>query len=250
MAVRWTVLFYAPIFVLAVRGLSPAAAGSVLIPTNLGFGLGGLLVGWLHIRRSGDFYTPSLVAIVLFASFILSLAYVSNLHSAWWVYVGVLFGNGMATGAQLNYSLAHLLHLSHAETHFIVTGLLATFRGFAGSFGTSIGGGVFNRTLRAVLYAGFRRLDGGTLEKGREELIKVLIGSPAKVYEGGLLSEVEREIAVGGYESTLRVLYQGAAAVCVLVFVLQAGTGWNPPPERKMAEEEDEIVEEAVADGV
>jgi hypothetical protein len=48
MAARWTVLFYTPITALAVRGFSPAASGSILIPTNLGFGLGGLLVGGLR----------------------------------------------------------------------------------------------------------------------------------------------------------------------------------------------------------
>ena len=45
MAARWTVLFYAPITALAVFGFPPAASGSILIPTNLGFGSGGLLVG-------------------------------------------------------------------------------------------------------------------------------------------------------------------------------------------------------------
>ncbi|KAJ2978904.1 hypothetical protein NUW58_g7348 [Xylaria curta] len=45
MAARWAVLFYTPMTALAVFGFNPAASGSILIPTNLGFGLGGLLVG-------------------------------------------------------------------------------------------------------------------------------------------------------------------------------------------------------------
>lgn len=53
---RWTVLFYSPVYAIAVRGWSPATAGTILIPTNGGFALGGLLVGWLHIRREGSFY--------------------------------------------------------------------------------------------------------------------------------------------------------------------------------------------------
>jgi hypothetical protein len=56
MASRWTVLFYTPVFAIAVRGWVPAAAGAMLIPTNLGFVTGGLIVGWLHIRRAGSFY--------------------------------------------------------------------------------------------------------------------------------------------------------------------------------------------------
>jgi hypothetical protein len=56
MASRWMVLFYTPVYAIAVRGWTPASAGSMLIPTNLGFGIGGLVVGGLHIRRAGSFY--------------------------------------------------------------------------------------------------------------------------------------------------------------------------------------------------
>ncbi|KAK3377848.1 major facilitator superfamily domain-containing protein [Podospora didyma] len=250
MASRWTVLFYAPVFVLAVRGLSPAVAGSVLIPTNLGFGLGGLVVGWLHIRRAGSFWLPSALSLILFGASLFALSFVSNAASPGGLYVLVVFVNGLCTGAALNYSLAHLLHLSHPDLHFITTGLLATFRGFAGSFGTAIGGGVFMRNLRDALTAGFIRLDGGSvLSEAREKLITVLIGSPAAVSDADFLTPPEREVAVAGYERALKVLYTAAALVCVLACVLQAGTGWAPPP---VTDEEEEEIEEAIAehDGV
>lgn len=56
MSARWMVLFYSPVYAIAIRGWSPASAGSILIPTNAGFAIGGLLVGWLHIRRGGSFW--------------------------------------------------------------------------------------------------------------------------------------------------------------------------------------------------
>jgi len=56
MASRWMVLFYTPVYAIAVRGWVPAVAGTILIPTNLGFAVGGLTVGWLHVRRAGSFY--------------------------------------------------------------------------------------------------------------------------------------------------------------------------------------------------
>lgn len=56
MMARWSVLFYSPTYALAVRDWAPAAAGSILIATNGGFGIGGIVVGWLHIRRHGSFY--------------------------------------------------------------------------------------------------------------------------------------------------------------------------------------------------
>lgn len=239
MAARWTVLFYGPIFVLAVRGLSPAVAGTVLIPTNLGFALGGLLVGALHIRHAGSFWLPALLTLSLFSITLFTLAFVSNAAASAGVYVSIIFLNGLCTGAALNYTLAHLLHVSSPEMHFIVTGLLSTFRGFAGSFGTAIGGGIFTRTLRGALVEGFSRLDGGAgLDRAREKLITILIGSPAVVFQDGVLSAAERAVAVFGYERALAVLYKSAAAACVLVVILQAGTGWTAPVSEKVDEDE------------
>lgn len=68
MMARWAVLFYTPTYAIAVRNWSPASAGAILVPTNAGFALGGLVVGALHIRRSGSFYVPTLVVYVLFRS--------------------------------------------------------------------------------------------------------------------------------------------------------------------------------------
>jgi hypothetical protein len=67
MMARWSILFFTPVYAMAVRGWSPASAGLFLIPTNAGFGLGGLLVGWLHIRQTGSYYMlVSLIAIGIF----------------------------------------------------------------------------------------------------------------------------------------------------------------------------------------
>ena len=241
MAARWTVLFYAPIFVLAVRGLSPAIAGSVLIPTNAGFGSGGLIVGWLHVRRAGSFWLPCIVSICLFGVALFGLSFTSNASTPAWLYVVTVFLNGFCTGAALNYTLAHLLHLSTPETHFIATSLLATFRGFAGSFGTAIGGGIFIRTLRDSLIKGFEALDGrDDLSPGRSILISRLIGSPALVFNGDL-NTAEKVVAIQGYEAALKVLYQTAVGLVVVVIFIQAGTGRSAPTAE---EDEDEFREE------
>ncbi|KAI2463636.1 MFS general substrate transporter [Annulohypoxylon bovei var. microspora] len=229
MAARWAVLFYAPIAALAVRGFAPAASGSILIPTNIGFGSGGLLVGWLHIRRAGSFWLSCVVSFVLFAAslFVLSLASTPDVPIA--VYVVIVFFNGLFTGAALNYTLAHLLHMTPPETHYIATSLLGTFRGFAGSFGSAIGGGIFARTLRESLEKGFQAIDGPDRDRG--ELIRKLIGSPALVYNGGLGSQ-EHEIAVQGYVDAIRVLFQAAVVLSVIVLVIQATTGWRGPADK------------------
>lgn len=57
MMARWAILFYLPVYGIAVRGWSPAEGGVIMIPTNAGFALGGLLVGWIHIRKATSYYT-------------------------------------------------------------------------------------------------------------------------------------------------------------------------------------------------
>ncbi|KAK1731097.1 major facilitator superfamily transporter [Colletotrichum acutatum] len=240
MSIRWTLLYYTPIFVLAVRGYAPATAGSILIPTNIGFGSGGLIVGWLHVRRNGAFWSPSVVSLTCFAATMFGLSLVATETSPFGVFVLAVVLNGLATGATLNYTLAHLLHLSRPEEHFISTSLLGTFRGFGGSFGTAIGGGVFYRLLRSGLVASFTELDGGErLAEGREELITKLIGSPALVFNGGL-SSAEHGIAVERYAAASMGTWRAAAALAVVAILCQASTGWRSPVGVKEVDDETE----------
>ncbi|KAI3318022.1 MFS general substrate transporter [Xylariaceae sp. AK1471] len=239
MAARWTVLFYTPMTALAVFGFNPAISGSILIPTNFGFGLGGLLVGAFHIRHSGSFWGPGIVCFVLFGISLLALSVSSTRDTPFPLYVAIVFFNGLFTGGALNYTLAHLLHLTLPETHYVATSLLGTFRGFAGSFGSAIGGGIFARTLRDNLERGLKAVDGSDrLDKDREELIRKLIGSPLLVYHGDL-TDAEQMVAVQGYSNALRVLFQAAVVLIAFVLLLQAATGWKGPKDKIQDQEEE-----------
>ncbi|KAE8448092.1 hypothetical protein EG329_009857 [Mollisiaceae sp. DMI_Dod_QoI] len=227
MASRWSILFYTPAYAIAIRGWSPASAGSILIPTNLGFAVGGILAGGLHIKRTGSFWLPSIVSYSLFACSIALLSQITNQNTPTLLYLLAVFVNGLCIGSALNYTLAHLLHLTPPSTHFISTSLLTTFRGFAGSFGSAIGGGLFVRVLKAELESGFEKHGG--LE-GREALVRRLLGSPALVK--GLVGE-ERTIAVNGYVDALKALFVAGTGLAVLMVVIQAATGWKEPVDVK-----------------
>ncbi|MCJ1473827.1 hypothetical protein MMC13_002479 [Lambiella insularis] len=222
---RWSVLFYTPVYALAVRSWSPATAGSILIPTNAGFALGGLLAGWIHIRRAGSFYLACVVDFAIFPFTLLLLGYLSGPETPVVLYLFAVFLNGLVTGAALNYTLAHLLHLTAPSTHFIATSLMATFRGFAGSFGSAVGGGIFMRTLRASLEGGFE--EKGLI--GREELIRRLLGSPALVSG---LSGGEKAVAVGAYVDAISGLFWAGAGLAAVMVLVQAGTGWKQGVEK------------------
>jgi MFS family permease len=222
MTARWSILFYAPTYVLTLRGWPQEKAGITLIPTNLGFALGGLLAGWLHIRRSGSFYVSVLVCFVLFVLSMFTVSWVSTPTSNMWLYLLFIFVNGFIAGCLLNYSLAHVLHLTVPSTHVIVIPLNAMFRSLSGSFGAAISGGLFLRTLQHALKHEFK--ERGLSGKG--PLIRQLIGTPRLVQN---LEGVDREVALLGYETAFRTMFMAGGCLTIIVLLLQAGTGWTAP---------------------
>ncbi|PNP59439.1 hypothetical protein THARTR1_00929 [Trichoderma harzianum] len=240
---RWSILFYTPVFMLAVRAAPPAAAGAVLIFTNLGFSLGGLAIGWLHIRRAGSYYAAQLLSLAFAFLTISSLATVSHPTTPSLVFIAIVCLNGVATGIALNYALVHILHLSHPSTEYVTTSLLATFRGFGGSFGTSLAGGIFYRVLRDRLVSGFLALDGTPdLGPARRKLVDQLLGSPDLVWYGDVLAPPERHVAVDGYATAIKGVWQAAAVLALVVIAVQAAAGWTSPreeAERRLHEDEE-----------
>lgn len=103
------------------------------------------------------------------------------------------------------------------------------FRGFGGSFGSAIGGGIFARVLKSSLEAGFAKRG----LSGREELVTKLLGTPRLV--AGLIGP-DQEVAIEGYEKAVRTLFATGAVLALVAAVVQAGTGWEP--ERRGREEE------------
>jgi MFS family permease len=230
MCARWGVLFYTPTYVLTLRGWSPASAGLTLIPTNLGFGLGGLLAGGLHIRRTGSFYAACVVTFVLFSLSMFTMSWISTPASNIYLYVAILFLNGFFVGCLLNYSLAHVLHLTAPATHVIVIPLNAMFRSLSGSFGSSISGGLFLRTLQSTLKHEYAAR--GVTNK--EPLIRQLVGTPILVQR---LHGLDREVALIGYETALKTLYLAGGCLVVVMLLVQAGVGWTAPPAATKDEE-------------
>lgn len=243
MTARWGVLFYTPTYVLTLRGWSQTHAGLTLIPTNLGFGLGGLLAGWLHIRRTGSFYVSCLVTFVLFIISMFSISWVSTPFSNIYLYIVILFFNGFIVGALLNYSLAHVLHLTHPTTHVIVIPLNAMFRSLSGSFGSSVTGGLFLRSLQQALRQGFA--EHGVAPGEKEGLIRQLVGTPILIQR---LTGVDLEVALFGFEKALRSIYMAGGFLAIVVLLVQAGTGWTAPIIVK--DEEDVVIVEGGVEGL
>lgn len=169
-------------------------------------------------------YSSTLIVFLLFALTNFILAILSTPSSATVAYVVSTFFNGLFIGASMNYALSHMLHLTNMNVHYIVTSLLGMFRGSAGSFGSAIGGGFFQRELKKALEKGFSK--HGLSET--DELVRKLLGSPALVTN---LSGLEKEVAIQSYEQAVKVLILGGCVLALVATMLQACTGWRAPHE-------------------
>ncbi|KAF7589555.1 hypothetical protein BBP40_004179 [Aspergillus hancockii] len=140
----------------------------------------------------------------------------------------------------MNYSLSHILHLTSPSVHYVVSALIAMSRGFAGSFGSAIGGGFFQRELKTSLETGFADHDLGK----QDDLIRKLLGSPALVKS---LTGIERAVAVQSYEQAVKTLLLGGCVLALAATVAQAGTGWTP--YRDSGEVQDDLEGNVERDG-
>jgi hypothetical protein len=167
---------------------------------------------------------------------VLFIAGIADASSSIYLYVVAIFVNGFFAGALLNYTLSHILFLTAPETHYIVTAVVTMFRGFASSFASAVGGGIFTRVLKSHLSA-HHDLD--------PDLIRRLLGSPALV---GDLEGFEKMIAIEAYESATKTLFLTGCVMSLVMTVVQAGTGWASPTRTKgykvVETEEDEADEQ------
>lgn len=225
MSARWGVLFYTPAYGIAVRGWPQAKAGFLLVPTNLGFGLGGVAVGLVHIKRAGSFYLPCLACFALFAGEHYAYAQMLTLESPLWLLVLGLFWNGFIAGSILNYSLAHLLHVTEPSHHALVIPLNTMFRGLSGSVGSSLMGGIFLRSLQPSLRRGFD--DAGI--KGQEETIRQLLGRPNLVQQ---LHGVAHKIALESYMLSIQHMMVAGSLFVAGMLAVQACVGWKAPKKQ------------------
>lgn len=110
------------------------------------------------------------------------------------------------------------------------------FRGFAGSFGSAIGGGIFQRVLRSRLQQGFDERGYHSVDEA--ELIRKLLGNPRLVLT---LEGTQRIIAMTSYQQAITYVFVFGGFLAIVAMLLQAAAGWREP---KPVDVDDEVVEE------
>lgn len=246
MTTRWVLLYYSPIWAMAVLGFHPTLAGASLIPTSVGFGLGGLIVGAYSVRHAGGYYWQSLVSLVLFTLTYVAF-YLLRLPAPINTYILLLVLNGLGAGAVLVYTLAHILATTHEKA--IVTSLYNTFRGLAPSFGAGIAGGILQRRLQKSMVASISEFrPDGKLTSDDWDLIARLKGSPTLVWQ---LQGWQKEVGMQAYEYAIRIIFLVAIFAGVLAFIAQLLTYTRDTSEEGGKDEGDdteEFLEDTILD--
>jgi hypothetical protein len=125
-----------------------------------------------------------------------------------------------------------LYTLEDSTGQAIATSLLATFRGMAGSIGSTVGGGILVRTLEGT----FRHLleHDGPLTPEETRLVRQLKGAPNLPWQ---LEGVQREAAILSYRTAINRVILVGAALALLSLLCQAGTRRRSKPPSDLIEQ-------------
>lgn len=141
----WCGIFFIPLFVQQVRGVSPTAAGLTLMPLMFGAAVGTLVSG-RHVERSGAYRRWPLIGSVLMTVGVGLLATVGSTTSGPIVgFHGMVLGMGI--GFVMQPSLLAAQNGAPVEHLGTATSTTLLFRSLGATIGVPIFGGILNSSL-------------------------------------------------------------------------------------------------------
>ncbi|KAK9447734.1 major facilitator superfamily-domain-containing protein [Limtongia smithiae] len=203
--ISYSHLFYVPIYLIAVRGVSATAAGTNIISNFVGTGIGSVATG-SYMRATGKYYKLIMFnATLLFVGCILVATYDMNTSTA--VQVLYLIVPGIGFGSLLTSTLIALIASVPHEFQAVTTSIQYGFRATGSTIGVSISSAIFQNVLATRLY---EKITG----PGSSEIINRVLNS---VEEVGLLPENYKEAAIASYLDACKSVFYFAIVLGVLV---------------------------------
>ncbi|KAJ5672645.1 hypothetical protein N7507_001772 [Penicillium longicatenatum] len=197
--VFWGNLFYLPLYFQTVRGLSPATAGSFILPMVIAHGITSGLSG--VIMSLTGFYKPviSTGAALWALGAILKSTYGIATPTSLFFATGILEGIGV--GCQLQPVLVGLLAGSDNADRAVITGLRNFIRDMGGSIGITVSGAILNNVLHTGLKARFST-----------KMIVHLTSSALRLSDLGLLDE-DKKLILALYVRGLNIIFMSFAVL-------------------------------------
>ncbi|KAL7937642.1 major facilitator superfamily domain-containing protein [Trichoderma chlorosporum] len=180
MAGEMGVMFFVPLYFQAVEGLSATVSGSMLVPATIVGVLASLAGGWV-IKRTGDFYWPTVVSYgILFFSMIPLIV------SVWF---RSLFGSNtgfvlsaVGNGGGITTILIALLANAATEDSAVAIACSYLFRSLGSSVGVGASSAVLQQVLRTQLASRIGN-DAGQIEEQVRQSLDIIKELPPLVAE-------------------------------------------------------------------
>ncbi|KAK9430315.1 major facilitator superfamily domain-containing protein [Lipomyces doorenjongii] len=205
--ISYSHLFYVPIYLIAVRGVSATAAGTNIISNFIGTGIGAISTG-SYMRATGKYYRVMIFnASVLFVGCLLVCTYGPTTATP--VQVFYLLVPGIGFGSLLTSTLIALIASVPHEFQAVTTSIQYGFRATGSTIGVSVASAIFQNVLASRL---FTRITG----PGSEEIIARVLDS---VEEVEFLAEEYKPLVISSYLDACRGVFIFAAVLGFLNIV-------------------------------
>ncbi|KAK9331792.1 major facilitator superfamily domain-containing protein [Lipomyces starkeyi] len=199
--ISYSHLFYVPIYLIAVRGISATAAGTNIISNFIGTGIGAISTG-SYMRATGKYYRIMIFnASVLFVGCLLVCTYGPTTATP--VQVFYLLVPGIGFGSLLTSTLIALIASVPHEFQAVTTSIQYGFRATGSTIGVSMASAIFQNVLSSKL---FTRITG----TGSEEIIARVLDS---VEEIEFLPEEYKPLVISSYLDACRGVFIFAAVL-------------------------------------
>ncbi|KAJ5947478.1 hypothetical protein N7466_000493 [Penicillium verhagenii] len=203
--VFWGNLFYLPLYFQTVRSLSPATAGSLILPMVIAHGITSGLSGAV-MSLTGRYKPVINVGAALWTvGAILKPTYGKLTPSPLIFVAGVLEGIGV--GCELQPVLVGLLAGSNNADRAVITGLRNFIRDMGGSIGITVSGAIMSNVLQAGLRARFS-----------QEMIKHLASSALTLPDIELSAE-DKKLILDLYVRGLNIIFLSFSVLTAILLL-------------------------------
>lgn len=143
-------LFYIPLYLQVVEGMSASAAGVRFIPITI-VGTVGSLFGGVVMQKTGKYYWLTVISFILQIFSILGILVCSALGTNYWGLLICLIVTSFGAGLAITATLINVIANSDPADQAVATASTYLFRSLGSICGVSFAGAVIQQTLRVEL---------------------------------------------------------------------------------------------------
>ncbi|KAK9320534.1 major facilitator superfamily domain-containing protein [Lipomyces orientalis] len=202
--IMYSQLFYVPIYLVAVRGISETTAGTNIVSNFVGNAIGAIATG-SYMRATGKYYRVLLVsALLLFVGSLFECTF--GPETSVRTVVLYMMIPGICSGCLLTSTLVALIASVGHEFQAVATSIQYSFRAVGSTLGVSIASAIFQNVLTSRLFTHIT-------DPAAIGIVERVLDS---VEEIGLISEEYRPLVKQSYLDACRSVFTFAAFLAFL----------------------------------